>query len=58
MKGSIRMLAGFLVAAGAVGTLDVDTSASVLVQGAIALAGLTVCYSGVRAMKAQRHEVI
>ena len=53
MKGSIRMLVGILVAAGAVGTLDVDTSASVLVQGAIALAGLAACYSGVRAMTAQ-----
>ena len=50
MKGSIRMLAGILVAHGAVGTLDADTSASALVQGAIALAGLAVCYSGVRAM--------
>ena len=58
MKGSIRMLVGILVAAGAVGTLDIDPSASVLVQGAIALAGLAVSYSGLRAMKEQQRETI
>ena len=58
MKGSIRMLVGFLVAAGAVGTLDIDPSASVLVQGLIGLAGLAVCYSGVRAMKEQQRAAV
>ena len=51
MKGSIRMLVGFLVAFGAVGTLDVNPDANLAVQTLIALAGLAVMYSGVRAMK-------
>lgn len=58
MKGSIRMLVGFFVAAGTVGTLDIDPSASVLVQGAVALAGLAVLYSGIRAMKEQQREAV
>lgn len=51
MKGSIRMLVGFLVAFGAMGTLEVNPEASVLAQTAIAAVGLLVMYSGVRAMK-------
>ncbi len=51
MKGSIRALVGFLIAFGAMGTLDADASASVLVQTGIALVGCAIMYSGVRAMK-------
>lgn len=51
MKGSIRALVGFMVVFGAVGTLEIDPAASVLVQAGLALAGLAVMYSGVRAMK-------
>lgn len=51
MKGSIRALVGFLIAFGAVGTLEIDPTASVLVQVGIALVGCAVMYSGVRAMK-------
>lgn len=50
MKGSIRAVAGLLIAYGAVGTLDVDMNASVLLQTALAAVGLLVMYSGVRAM--------
>lgn len=50
MKGSIRALVGFFIVFGAVGTLDYDPSASILVQGGIALLGLAIMYSGVRAM--------
>lgn len=50
MKGSIRALVGFLIVFGAVGTLDYDPSSSVLVQSGIALFGLAVLYSGIRAM--------
>ena len=49
MKGSIRIIAGLLIALGAVGTLDVEPSASVLVQAAIAAVGLAIMYSGVTA---------
>lgn len=49
MKGSIRIVLGFLVTFGAVGTLDYDPNASVLVQTALALAGLAVLQSGVKA---------
>ncbi len=51
MKGSIRMLVGFLIAFGAMGTLEVDPTASLAVQGVLALVGLAVMYSGVNAMK-------
>ena len=50
MKGSIRVFLGILVAFGAVGTLDADPSASVLVQSGIALVGIVLMYSGARAM--------
>ena len=49
MKGSIRMLAGLLLAIGAVGTLEYDMNASVLLQSAIAAIGLALMYSGVQA---------
>lgn len=52
MKGSIRVFAGLLIAFGAVGTLDADPSASLLVQTLVACVGLALMYSGVRAMKA------
>jgi hypothetical protein len=45
------MAVGFLVAFGAVGTLDFDPEASVLVQTVIAAVGLIIAYSGVQAMK-------
>ena len=51
MKGSIRTALGFFVAFGAVGTLDIDPQASVIVQAALALVSLAVMYSGVRALK-------
>ena len=54
MQGSIRMAVGFLVAFGAVGTLEINPEASVLLQMAIAAVGLVVAYSGVQAMKASQ----
>lgn len=53
MKGSIRMLLGFLVTFGAVGTMDYDPNANVLLQTALAFAGLAVMWNGVRAMEKQ-----
>lgn len=50
-KGTIRFFLGFLVVFGAVGTLDIDPTASVLVQTAIAALGLAIMYSGAKAMK-------
>ena len=49
MQGSIRFVLGLLMAFGAVGTLDMDPSADLLVQFALALAGCAVMYSGVLA---------
>lgn len=46
----IRMLVGLLVVYGAVGTMDYDPNASVLVQTAIAAMGLLIMYSGVNAI--------
>lgn len=54
MKGTIRMAVGFLIAFGAIGTLDVDFDADVIVQTMIACAGLAIAYSGVQAMKKGR----
>jgi len=51
MKGSIRIIVGFLIALGAVGTLDADPSASVLLQAALALIGLVIMASGVASMQ-------
>jgi hypothetical protein len=51
MKGSIRVLVGIFIAFGAVGTLDIDPSASILVQTCVALVGIAFMCSGVRAMK-------
>ena len=51
MQGSIRMAVGFLIVFGAVGTLEINPEASVLVQTAIAAVGLIIAYSGVQAMK-------
>jgi hypothetical protein len=50
MNGSIRLIVGLLITYGAVGTVDYDPSASVLLQTAIAAFGLLIMYSGVRAM--------
>lgn len=53
MQGSIRTMVGFLVAFGAVGTLEVDPTASELLMVAVALVGLTIMASGVNALKGQ-----
>jgi len=51
MKGSIRIIVGLLITMGAVGTLEVDPNASVLLQVAIAVVGLAIMYSGVVSMQ-------
>lgn len=53
MKGTIRILLGFLLVFGAVGTLDYDPNASVLQQTLIAVLGIICLSSGVRAMEKQ-----
>jgi hypothetical protein len=50
MRGSIRAAVGFLCVFGAVGNLDADPSASVLVSLSLAVLGLAIMYSGVSAM--------
>lgn len=50
MTGSIRAFVGFMVAYGAVGTLEADPSASLVLMGAVAALGLAVMASGVSAM--------
>ena len=51
MRGSIRAVVGFFIAFGAVGTLDSDPSASVLLLMAIAVFGLGLMWSGVASMQ-------
>lgn len=53
VKGSIRMIVGFLITFGSVGTLDADPNASVLVQFTLAMIGLAIAYSGVLANQRQ-----
>jgi hypothetical protein len=53
MKGTIRVLLGFLLVFGAVGTLDYDPTASMLQQTLIAIVGIISLRSGVSAMEKQ-----
>jgi len=50
MRGSIRAAVGFLCVFGAVGNLDYDPSSSLMVAISLAVLGLAIMYSGVRAM--------
>jgi hypothetical protein len=51
MRGSIRMIVGFLIVFGAIGTIEVNPDADLLVQIIIALSGLAVMLTGVSAMR-------
>jgi hypothetical protein len=51
MKGSLRVLIGFLMTYGAVGSLDFDPTADVVVALLLASVGLIIMYSGVLALK-------
>lgn len=51
MKGSIRLVLGFLIAFGAVGTLDYNPQADLLTQTVLAAIGLAIMASGTRAIK-------
>jgi phosphate starvation-inducible membrane PsiE len=51
MRGSIRMIVGFLIVFGAVGTIEVNPDANLLVQIVIAIGGLAVMLTGVSAMR-------
>ena len=50
MRGSIRAIVGFFIVFGAVGSLDADPSSSLLLATSLAVVGLLLMYSGVRAM--------
>ena len=50
MKGSIRAGVGLLIVYGAVGTMDYDPSASIIVSCIVAVLGILCMYSGVRVM--------
>jgi hypothetical protein len=52
MRGSIRFVVGLLVTFGAVGGME-SPEASLLLGTAVAVIGLGIMYSGVRAMKEQ-----
>ena len=51
MRGSIRMLVGFLIVFGAVGSIEVDPNANLMLEMILAGAGLALLFSGVNAMK-------
>jgi len=50
MKGSIRLVVGFLLVFGAVGGME-TTADALLAQTVFAVIGLGVMYSGVKAME-------
>lgn len=54
MKGSIRAIVGFLIAYGAVGGMEHDPTASLLVQTSLAVLGLGIMYSGVSALTKEK----
>lgn len=51
MRGSIRMLVGFLIVFGAVGSIEVDPNANLMIEMILAGAGLALMFSGINAMK-------
>lgn len=55
MKGSIRIILGLLIVYGAVGTLDYDPGADLLVQTLLALGGLGIMLSGILANQKQQN---
>jgi hypothetical protein len=55
MRGSIRAIVGFFIMYGAVGSMDYDPSASVLLATLLALCGAGIMYSGVRAMNKENY---
>ncbi len=53
MKGSIRFFIGFLLMLGSVGTMEIDPTASILVQTIIVIAGIAFMLSGVRSINTE-----
>lgn len=53
MRGTIRVGVGFCLLYGAVGTLDYDPTANVLLAATVGVLGLALMCSGVRAMNAR-----
>jgi hypothetical protein len=51
MRGSIRMIVGFLIVFGAVGSIEIDPNANLMLEMILAGAGLAFLYSGVSAMR-------
>jgi hypothetical protein len=51
MQGTIRMTAGFLIAMGAIGTIDADPSVSLAYTTMIAILGTAIMAWGVATMK-------
>jgi hypothetical protein len=54
MKGSIRAIVGLFVVFGSAGGLDSATDSQLLLVTSMAVFGLLLMYSGVRAMKGQQ----
>ena len=51
MRGSIRMIVGFLIVFGAVGSIEIDPNANLMIEMILAGAGLALMFSGVNAMR-------
>jgi hypothetical protein len=51
MRGSIRMLVGFMIVIGAVGGIEIDPNVNLIIEMILAGAGLALFFSGVNAME-------
>jgi hypothetical protein len=54
MKGSLRIFIGFLLTYVAVGALDFDPTADIVVALLLASVGLIIMFSGVQALKGEK----
>jgi hypothetical protein len=54
MRGSIRAITGLLITLGAAGGIDNAADDQLLLVTSVAVLGLLLMYSGVRAMKGQQ----
>lgn len=53
MKGTIRTVVGLMIVFGSVGAFDADPHGSLFLQVCIAIVGIAILSSGVRAMEKQ-----
>ena len=56
MVGSIRLMVGMMIMLGAVGTIEVDADANLLLEVTVAILGALIAQSGILAMKRENKQ--